>query len=465
MQAIVFNIQRFCYSDGPGIRTAVFLKGCMLNCIWCHNPESKSPAPVISLAEQLCTGCGECLRTCAGHHLENGKHLIDRDACKACGRCADVCGGALELVGKSMTPEEILAEVMRDEPFYRTSGGGLTVTGGDPLYRPEFTLRLLQLAREKGLHTCVETSGFARWEKLAALIPYTDLFLWDVKETDPELHRQFTGVDNARILDNLRRLDEAGAQTILRCPIIPGCNDRPEHLAGIAALANSLRHVQRIDVEPYHPLGKNKSEAIIEHAVPKINALKENGAELIVMIIHWGAEYVDRPSDDLRSAAAALCEAGVDVLLGGHSHCVQPIEWITVDRGGVESKALVAYSLGNFFANQTGLEKPKTQYGMIVSVKAQRDADGLVRVSDAFYMPTYCYVRGGKGENYMRICYPGRFALDDSVNFDDYSDVFKNKNAMNTCNKAWDHVTSIVGSSIPAVASPSEYPQGFFGSN
>ena len=174
---------------------------------------------------------------------------------------------------------------------------------------------------------------------------------------------------------------------------------------------------------------------------------------------------MDRPSADLRKAAAALCDAGVDILLGGHSHCVQPIEWLTVDRGGVESKALVVYSLGNFFANQTALDRPKTQYGMIVSVKAQRDEDGVVRVSDAFYLPTYCYVRGDKGDNFMRICYSGRFAYSEDIKYEDYSDVFKNENAMNTCKAAWKHVTSVVGDAIPAVYSPSEYPEGFFADN
>ena len=262
MQANVFNIQRFCVSDGPGIRTAVFLKGCMLNCIWCHNPESKSPAPVLSLAEHLCVGCGECLRICPQHSMRNGRHVINRSVCVVCGRCADACGGALEVIGRPMTPEAVIDEVMRDEPFYRTSGGGLTVTGGDPLYHPAFTLRLLQLAKERRLHTCVETCGFAQWETLAGIAEYVDLFLWDVKETDPELHRQFTGVDNELILDNLRRLDASGKSTVLRCPIIPGRNDREEHLAGIAGLAESLQHVQRIDVEPYHSLGKEKRVAI-----------------------------------------------------------------------------------------------------------------------------------------------------------------------------------------------------------
>ena len=260
--AVVFNIQRFCISDGPGIRTSVFVKGCPLRCLWCHNPESQSASPVLSFTEHLCVGCGECLRVCQNHLFEDGKHRIDRNACTACGKCADVCGGALEVMGKEMTAQEALHVVLRDRDFYETSGGGLTVTGGEPLAHPAFTLELLQLAKQNGLHTCIETCGYAPWETIESLIPYVDLFLWDVKETDPELHRQFTGVSSERILENLRRLDEAGAKTVLRCPLIPGCNARDEHLSGIADLANSLHNVQEINVEPYHPLGKSKSEAI-----------------------------------------------------------------------------------------------------------------------------------------------------------------------------------------------------------
>ena len=138
----------------------------------------------------------------------------------------------------------------------------MTVTGGDPLYRAEFTRELLKAGKEAGLHTCIETSGYARWEILESLLPYTDIFLWDVKETDSARHKQFTGVENTLILENLHKLDEAGASIILRCPLIPGCNDRKEHLDAIAELANSLDHVLRIDVEPYHPLGKGKCEAV-----------------------------------------------------------------------------------------------------------------------------------------------------------------------------------------------------------
>lgn len=262
--ATVFNIQKFSINDGPGIRTTVFLKGCMLDCLWCHNPESKCPDPQLLLSARRCIGCGMCVQTCPSqlHAFSESGHQIDRAHCKLCGACVSACVGAIEMCGKEMTVDEILAEVMKDEVFYAHSGGGMTVSGGEPLLQPAFTLALLQAAKEKGLHTCIETSGFADWSDLEPLLPVVDLFLWDVKETDSALHEQFTGVPNDLILANLRRLDAAGAQIVLRCPLIPGCNDRPAHLSGIAQLANSLQNVQRIDVEPYHPLGKSKSEGI-----------------------------------------------------------------------------------------------------------------------------------------------------------------------------------------------------------
>jgi len=266
-KAVVFNIQRFSINDGPGIRTTVFLKGCMLNCIWCHNPESKSPKPQLMLQESRCIGCGTCLQACPEHlHSisSTGAHLIRREDCKACGSCAEACIGALEISGKEMSVDEILDQVEKDRVFYGNSGGGMTVSGGDPLYRPKFLLALVKGAKARGLHTCIETSGFGKWEDIQALLPYVDLFLWDVKECDSQRHKEYTGVPNERILENLHKLNEAGAKVILRCPIIPGFNDRSEHLTFIAELAEKLSCVQRVDVEPYHPLGKSKSESLGE---------------------------------------------------------------------------------------------------------------------------------------------------------------------------------------------------------
>lgn len=266
-KGMIFNIQKFSLNDGPGIRTTVFMKGCMLNCLWCHNPESKLAKKQLMLHLEHCIGCGECVSVCPmGIHSfsEDGEHLIYRENCTACGNCENVCTGALELVGKEMSVEEILEEVLKDAMFFENSGGGLTLSGGEPLMQPEFTLCLLKAAKEKGLHTCIETCGYAKWEQIEVLLPYVDIFLWDFKESDALRHKEYVGVSNKQILDNLRRLNDSGANIILRCPIIPGFNDRKEHLFAIASLAEELCGVQRIDIEPYHPLGRAKSESLGE---------------------------------------------------------------------------------------------------------------------------------------------------------------------------------------------------------
>lgn len=260
--ALIFNIQRFSVNDGPGIRTNVFFKGCPLNCLWCHNPESKSTKPDLGFIASKCIGCGHCLTQCPGHchTMENGEHVIDRSKCLACRACERFCAGALEIMGREMTVDEVLGEVMKDEIFYKTSNGGMTVSGGEPMIQFPFITALLRAAKEKGLTCCMETCGFAAWARFEEIMPYVDLFLYDIKETDPARHREYTGADNALILENLRKLDGAGAKTVLRCPIIPGLNDRADHFAAVAHLADSLKNVQGIDVEPYHPLGKTKCE-------------------------------------------------------------------------------------------------------------------------------------------------------------------------------------------------------------
>ena len=265
LKGTVFNIQRFSVNDGPGIRTTVFLKGCMLRCLWCHNPESHSPRPQLMLYADRCIGCGKCIAACsAGLHNfgADGVHQIERENCAGCGRCAAECVGALEIAGREMSVEEILTEVQKDSAFYAHSGGGMTVSGGEPLMQPEFTTALFREAKQRGLHTCIETCGFAPTETVLALAPYVDLFLWDVKETDSARHKEFTGVPNERILANLRALNAAGAKIVLRCPIIPGYNDREEHLRAVGALAEELTGVIRVDVEPYHPLGKSKAASL-----------------------------------------------------------------------------------------------------------------------------------------------------------------------------------------------------------
>lgn len=262
---IVFDIQRFAIHDGPGIRTTVFLKGCPLSCLWCHNPESQDPHPEIFFSPEKCIGCHYCERVCEheGHHFIDGIHVYDRSGCIQCGECAVECyARALEVAGKEMTVDEVITEVLKDRVFYQNSGGGMTLSGGEPMQQFDFSLQLLKSARESGLHNCIETSGCSSWERYAAIAPFVDIFLYDVKETDPLLHRQYTGVSNELLLENLFKLDQAGARTMLRCPVIPGLNDRLEHFQAIAGIANRMKNVVEINLLPYHPLGNSKNQRL-----------------------------------------------------------------------------------------------------------------------------------------------------------------------------------------------------------
>ncbi len=257
----IFDIQRFSIHDGPGIRTTVFMKGCPLRCVWCHNPEGIGAEPVLSFLPRKCIGCGYCLRVCrrGAHKIVDGVHELDRDACEACGRCTEECyAGALELVGREVTVGEALDEVLRDRPFYETSGGGLTLSGGEPTQQIEFADAILTAAKAEGLHCCVETCGSCDFGRLERIRPNVDLFLYDFKETDDRLHRECTGVPNGLIIENLRRLHDAGAAVLLRCPIVPGVNDRDDHFEGIAALALDLPRLRGVELMPYNPLGESK---------------------------------------------------------------------------------------------------------------------------------------------------------------------------------------------------------------
>ena len=257
----IFNIQRFCVDDGPGIRTSVFLKGCPLRCAWCHNPESQNAAPQLLFSPERCIGCGACVTDCPKglHRLENGSRHFDRSGCENCGRCAVRCyAGALEYCGRTVTVDEVMETVLRDASFYQ-NGGGMTITGGEPLAQPSFCTALAAAAKNEGIHVCVETSGFGGTETLLALAPYVDVFYFDFKVWDDALHQKYVGVSNRPILHNLHALSAIGADIVLRCPIIPKINLCREHFDAIARTAKDNAAVKQIELLAYHPLGISKS--------------------------------------------------------------------------------------------------------------------------------------------------------------------------------------------------------------
>jgi len=256
---IVFNIQRFSLHDGPGIRTTVFLKGCPLRCKWCHNPESLSPKPQLSFIASRCMGCGRCVEVCPqGVHLPGSPKNFS--VCVACGACADSCPtAALELLGKPMTVEAVMQEVIQDRPFYGNDGG-LTVSGGEPAMQPEFTLSLLRAAREAGIHTAMETAGWIDGKVYEAIIPWLDLVLFDIKQMNPEKHLAYTSRDNQKIHENLIRFCRADCPTrvIVRTPVIPGFTDDPESFSRLAAFLHTLERTPEVHVLPYNPLAGSK---------------------------------------------------------------------------------------------------------------------------------------------------------------------------------------------------------------
>jgi len=256
----VFNIQRFSIHDGPGIRTNVFLKGCPLRCLWCHNPEGLSRETDIEFIPTKCIGCGRCTICKNGcHTMVDGFHVYNRENCTKCGECIEKCvADSLQIAGKDMTVEEVMKEVESDAMFYDESGGGMTLSGGEPLYQSDFAVELLKEAKSRGIHTAIETCGFYSEDVLRRALPYIDIFLFDYKVTGREAHKAATGVYPDVILNNLELINNYGTEIVLRCPIIPTINDNDSHYKAIAELANRLKNVTRIDLEAYHELGSSK---------------------------------------------------------------------------------------------------------------------------------------------------------------------------------------------------------------
>ncbi|MEI7848901.1 MAG: glycyl-radical enzyme activating protein [Chloroflexota bacterium] len=267
MIGTIFNIQRFSIHDGPGIRTTVFFKGCNLRCFWCHNPESARMQPDIQFFPSKCIACGRCVEVCepSAQRLDpaSGAREFLRDLCTDCRECTSECfAEALVLSGQQVSVEDIFQKVEQDRPYYNGRQGGVTFSGGEPLLQVEFLTALLERCKAQEIHTAVDTAGNIPWENLAAIMPLTDLFLFDCKVFDEEKHRQATGVGNQRILDNLARLARSGAEIWIRIPVIPGVNDNEAEFERIADFLAPLPGIRKVELMPFHHLGAGKFESL-----------------------------------------------------------------------------------------------------------------------------------------------------------------------------------------------------------
>jgi pyruvate formate lyase activating enzyme len=257
-QGLVFDVQRFCVHDGPGIRTTVFLKGCPLDCRWCSNPESKTSYPDLMVHDIRCIRCGRCIEECPQQAIKLGKSIrINRRSCDLCLKCVHICpSGAITVAGQLMTVEEVLFEIKKDHLLYRNSNGGVTVSGGEPLLQWRFVRNLLKECHQHGFHTALDTSGYAPWNILCKVLEYTDLCLYDLKHVEAENHVKGTGKSNRRILENLF-LSTSQVLTWLRVPLIPGYNDSRANIMNMIEIAKKA-DVEKISFLPYHEYGKTK---------------------------------------------------------------------------------------------------------------------------------------------------------------------------------------------------------------
>ncbi|MHB1345182.1 MAG: glycyl-radical enzyme activating protein [Thermoleophilia bacterium] len=299
---VVFDIQHFSIHDGPGIRTTVFLKGCPLACVWCQNPESQAWAPEIMFHADRCVGCGRCVEVCPNGAIEviEGRARTDRSACADASLCVEACPhDARTLVGNTMRARDVVERVAADSMFYERSGGGVTLSGGEPLAQPGFAEAILRLCKEAGLHTAVDTCGHAEWATVRSVLRHADLVLYDLKHMDPEEHRKLTGASNSVILANARRIrQELGLPVLARVPLIPGYNDSTANLEATARfIAGVLGMDTPVHLHPYHRFGEGKYEGL-ERTTQR--------------------PLLEQLTDDQTQAAAAVLERyGLRVAIGG----------------------------------------------------------------------------------------------------------------------------------------------------
>lgn len=294
LKAPVFNVQTYSIHDGPGIRVTVFLKGCPLRCLWCANPESNLATPQLMTYVSKCTGCGTCAAVCPNHAVSiierSGKmaEFTDRSLCTECGACVDPCPAeAREIAGKEQTVAEVLEKVLKDKLFIDASGGGMTVSGGECLMHPDFTEALLFAAKEKGLHTAIESCSFASRAAVDQVFRYVDLGLLDIKHMDSAVHKELTGVPNDVILENIAHVyHDLHVPVIIRVPVIPGYNDSDENIAATAEFAAAkLGKDVAVHLLPYHRLGDSKKESLGEEVTLHIEVPSDEHMQHLKSIV------------------------------------------------------------------------------------------------------------------------------------------------------------------------------------
>jgi pyruvate formate lyase activating enzyme len=302
-KGIVFNVERFAIHDGPGIRTVVFLKGCPLRCVWCSTVDSQYLLPEMEYFADKCTGCGKCIEICTARAIyvaEDGRIITERHICNNCGKCVDACpNGARKTAGEEMIVEQVLEEVEKDIMFYSNSAGGVTLSGGEPTMQPEFSLEILKGCKRMGIHTAIETCGYVEWDILDEMLRYLDFVYMDIKHMSPEEHKRLTSKKNSLILANARKVAEKYPDKpfVIRIPVIPGCNDSDENIAGTAQFVGKLEGTHRIELLPYHRLG-----------VPKYGALSKD----------YALSDLQSLSEDRMNALVALVESyGIEAQIGG----------------------------------------------------------------------------------------------------------------------------------------------------
>jgi len=292
MKGNILKISHYCTDDGPGIRTTVFLKGCPLSCIWCHNKESQNKESEIMFDKEKCINCALCKNTCDKecHTFENNVHNVIFENCNMCRKCIDICPkNALRSAGQTFETTYIINEILKDKVFYETSNGGVTISGGEPLYQSDFTTEILKKCKENGIHTAIETCGFASKEIFKKVVSNCDLVLFDIKETNDKKHKQFTNVPFNPIYENLKLLDDISIPFIIRLPIIPSLNDTKEHFDKVKEIAKTLKNIKDIEIMPYHILGIYKYEQLGKEY--SLKDIKEPDKETVKK---WN-EYIKTP--------------------------------------------------------------------------------------------------------------------------------------------------------------------------